>query len=163
MYGTADLLRVMQSQGAVNNPPTIQLATMTAYNTLMLGDELELSFEQLYFLERDTFRQCRTHRPPKKIVLSEPIVVGGETPTTIEELNLKSDSEVKGNDNSVYVKPYVEGDTVAVIQIGSGQYLVLGKIITGEEVKELTERVDMDWELEGNYDEPTAKLCGHVQ
>lgn len=155
MYGAADLLSIMQTEGSAKNPPTIQLATMTSCNTIMIGDDLALTEEQVYFFERDTYRQCRTHRPPKKIVLSEPIEVGEGTVLT--EFDLKSDSEVKENDHSVYVKPYQEGDVVAVICIGSGQYLVLGKVITGAEVKELEERVDLDWELEGNYDdEPTA-------
>lgn len=154
MYGAADLLSIMQSEGSANNPPTIQLATMTSHNTLMIGDDLELTMEQLYFFERDTFRMQRTHRPPKKVKFEEPIEV--HEGMTIEEVSLVSDETVKEHDNSVYVKPYQEGDVVAVICISSGQYLVMGKIITGEEVKELEERVDLDWELEGNYDEPTT-------
>lgn len=141
------MLRIMQQQGQLNNPPTVQLGTMTSYNTCMIGEELELTKEQLYFFERDTLRMQRTHRPPKKIKFKEPIAAGAE------EVELVSDSTVKEYDNSVYVKPYEEGDTVALICLGSGQYLVLGKIITGEKVKELEERVDKDWELEGNYDE----------
>lgn len=157
MYGAADLISIMQTEGAANNPDTIQLATMTGPKSLMIGDDLDLSEEQLYFFERDTFRMARTHRPPKKLILDPPIVVsGGETPTTIEEIGLKSDSEVKDNDNSVYVKPYQAGDLVAVICISDGQYLVLGKVIPATEVVELDEKVDSDWSLEGNYDEPTA-------
>lgn len=155
MYGAADLLRVMQTQGAVNNPPTIQMGTMTAYNTLMLGDELELSMEQLYFFERDTYRVQRTHRPPKKLVLDPPITVGGLESTTISEIGLVSDASVKSNDNSVYVKPYEEGDIVAVISLGTGQYLVLGKIVPGEEVLTLEEKIEQDWALEGNYESAT--------
>lgn len=156
MYGAADLLGIMQQQGATNNPPTIQLATMTGHNTIMIGDDLELTEEQVYFMERDTFRMQRTHRPPKKVKLDPPLVVGGEEAVTIEEVSLVSDETVKEFDHSVYVKPYQEGDMVAVICISQGQYLVLGKVITGAEVKELEERVDADWLLEGNYDEPTA-------
>lgn len=156
MYGASDLVSFMDSRAKGQQNPTIQFATMTSHNSLMLGDELELTMEQCYFLERDTYRMQRTHRPPKRVVLDPPITVGGEVPVTISEVGLVSDSSVKEEDHSVYVKPYQEGDMVAVICISSGQYLVLGKVITGEEVLELDERVDMDWELEGNYDGPTA-------
>lgn len=158
MFGAADLLSIMQTEGAAQNPPTIQLAVMTSHNTLMIGEDLELSEEQTYYFERDTFRMQRTHRPPKKVLLDPPISIGATEAVTISEVTLVSDSSVKEYDNSVYVKPYQEGDTVAVICIGSGQYLVLGKVITGAEVKELDEMVDHDWELEGNYDESTANI-----
>lgn len=154
MYGAADLLKIMDGRAEGQQTPTIQLATMTAFNTLMIGGDLELTEEQCYFFERDTYRQCRTHRPPKKVVFEEPVEI--RDGMVISEIALKSNEEVKDNDHSVYVKPYEEGDLVAVICIGSGQYLVLGKVLTGAEVKELEERVDLDWELEGNYDEPTT-------
>lgn len=153
MYGVSDLMGIMQQQGAVNNPDTIQLAVMTGPKSLIIGDELALTEEQLYFFERDTYRMARTHRPPKKIKLSSPITC--DKGTVISEMELTSDSSVKDHDNTVYDAPYKEGDLVAVICISSGQYLVLGKVIAGSEVKDLDEQTDLDWSLEGNYESAT--------
>lgn len=145
MLGGSDLLRVMQEQGAMNNPPSMQLGTMTSYNTCMLGDELELQAEQLYFFDRDIRRQARTVRPPEQWDLEEPITEGA--------LSIKPKKEKKEYDRVVYTKPYQEGDIVAMIEMSDGRYLVMGKITAGEKVKELDEQIDMDWAEEDMEEE----------
>lgn len=137
MLGPADLLRVMQKQGAVDNPPGIQMGTITSYNTCMLGDELQLEPGQLYFFERDTQRMARTVRPASEWTLEEPISEGMEV--------LKPKKEKKDSDRVVYSRPYKEGDTVALIEMPDGRYLVLGKVVSGEKVKKLDEQVNKDW------------------
>lgn len=145
MLGGSDFLRVIQEQGAINNPPSMQLGTMTSYNTCMLGDELELQAEQLYFFDRDTKRQARTVRPPEQWDLEEPIAEG--------MLSIKPKTEKKEYDRVVYSKPYQEGDTVALIEMPDGRYLVMGKITAGEKVKELDEQINMDWAEENTEEE----------
>jgi hypothetical protein len=142
MLTAADMLRVMQSQGAINNPPMIQTGTMTAYNSCMLGDELELAPEQLYFFRRDTLRQARTIKPPSKIMLSSGIAVGQT------ELTVVSDASVKDHDHTLYTKPLKEGDIVALIEVQDGRYLVLGRVLPGEEVIEEAEQTEADWSAE---------------
>ena len=142
MLTAADMLRVMQTQGSINNPPMIQLGTMTAYNSCMLGDELELLPEQLYFFRRDTLRQARTAKPPNKIKLGGAIEVGQT------ELALVSDASVKEHDHTLYTKPLKEGDIVALIRVQDGRYLVLGRVLPGEEVIEEAEQTEADWNME---------------
>lgn len=139
MLGASDLLRVMQTQGSIDNPPGIQLGTMTGYNTCMLGDELQLTEEQLYFFRRDTQRLARTVRPNSEIRMESEI---GENLIIYPKLE---EDEV---DRVVYTRPYKEGDTVALIQISDGRYLVLGRVIPGEKVKEVDEQTRIDWEAD---------------
>ena len=103
MKTAADLLRVMQRQakGAVD-VPTCQLATMTGPDTLTLGDGLNLSTDNLIFLESQSVGYC------KKVSISK-------------------DKDGNLVDNSEYYKALEIGDTVAVIPCG-GMYLVLGKV-----------------------------------
>ncbi len=142
MLTAADMLRVMQTQGSINNPPMVQLGTMTAYNSCMLGNELELLPEQLYFFRRDTLRQARTAKPPNKIMLSSGVAVGQT------ELTLVSDASVKEHDRTLYTKPLKEGDVVALIRVQDGRYLVLGRALPGEEVVEEAEQTETDWNME---------------
>lgn len=136
MYTAADMLRVMQRQGAVNNPPSITMGTMTSYNSVMMGDEIELSSEQLYFFDSDTHRRARTAKLPKTIRLSAGIVEGDKAIKVVQSAD---------DDESIYEKPYQEGDLVALISMPDGRYLVLGKIVQGESITSLDEQTEKDW------------------
>lgn len=139
MLGASDMLRLMQEQGAIDNPPTIQLGTMTGYNSCMLGDELMLKPSQLYFFRRDTQRLARTVRPNLEIRMECEIS---------EDLIIYPKKEEKKVDRVVYTRPYKKGDLVALQKLPDGRYLVLGRLIAGEDVKEEKEQTKIDWEAE---------------
>lgn len=111
------------------NPLPIQLGVMTDFNACMLGEELELAPAQLYFFERDTMRQCRTAKV--------------DVPGTMEGDGHKPEEEEQ--DLSVYIEPYQEGDIVALMPMNDGRYLVLGRLINGEEVEEPELQIEEDW------------------
>ena len=130
MLGASDLLRVMQRAGASQVPDGIQLGTMTSHNECMLGDEIQLKSFQLYFFETSVMRYARTAKVQ---------VIG------IGEEFVEHEEERQEDDRSVYMEPLKAGDIVALIQVPDGRYLVLGKIISGEEVITLEEQIAEDW------------------
>lgn len=130
MLGAADLYRVMQRAGASQVPQGIQLGTMTAHNECMIGDEIELKPHQLYFFENSVMRYARTAK----------VQVRG-----IEGSYVAHEEEIESDDKSVYMEPLQEGDIVALLQVPDGRYLVLGKVISGEEVLTLDEQIEEDW------------------
>lgn len=130
MLGAQDLYRLMQQAGASQIPAGIQLGTMTSYNECMLGDEIKLKAHQLYFFENDTMRYARTSK----------VQVRG----IYEQWVLHEKEEIE-DDRSIYMDPLQEGDTVALIQVPDGKYLVLGKVISGEDVIPLEEQIERDW------------------
>ncbi|MDY6340723.1 MAG: hypothetical protein SPL54_00455 [Lachnospiraceae bacterium] len=109
---------------------------MTSYNSVMMGDEIELSSEQLYFFDSDTHRRARTAKLPKTIRLSAGIVEGDKAIKVVQSAD---------DDESIYEKPYQEGDLVALISMPDGRYLVLGKIVQGESITSLDEQTEKDW------------------
>lgn len=145
MLGAQDLIRIMQERGSDRNPEPMKLGTMTAYNECMLGDELKLSAEQLYFFERDTLRQARTVRPPDQYDLEEEIHEGA---TSISPSKTK-----KEYDRVVYTRPYEKGDIVALQRMPDGRYLVLGRVIPGEKVTKVREQTDKDWSAADHEEE----------
>lgn len=130
MLGASDLYRVMQQAGASQMPDGIQIGTMTAHNECMLGDEIQLKPFQLYFFETSVMRYPRT-------VKIQVVGYSGET--------IAHKPEEQDNDLSVYMEPLKEGDLVALAPMPDGRYLVLGKIISGEEVLSLEEQIAEDW------------------
>jgi len=130
MLGASDLLRIMQQAGASQIPEGIQLGTMTSHNECMLGDEIQLKAFQLYFFETSVMRYARTAKVQ---------VIG------IGEEFIEHEEERQEDDRSVYMEPLKEGDIVALAPMPDGRYLVLGKIISGEEVITLEEQIAEDW------------------
>ncbi|MBQ9613103.1 MAG: DUF2577 family protein [Lachnospiraceae bacterium] len=130
MLGAETLYRIMQQAGASQTPEGIQLGTMTSYNECMLGDEIQLKAFQLYFFEPSTMRYARTSK----------VQVRG-----IYEEWIEHEKEVLDDDLSVYMEPLKEGDIVALIKVPDGRYLVLGKVISGEDVIPLEEQIAEDW------------------
>lgn len=130
MLGAQDLYRLMQQAGKSQIPAGIQLGTMTSYNECMLGDEIQLKSFQLYFFENSTMRYARTSK----------VQVRG-----IYEEWIEHEPEVIEDDLSVYMEPLKKGDIVALMPVPDGRYLVLGKVISGEDVKTLDEQIEEDW------------------
>ena len=130
MLGAQDLYRIMQKAGASQMPEGVLLGTMTSHNECMLGDEIQLKPFQLYFFENSTMRYART---------SKVQVIG------IDENFIEHEPETQEEDLSVYMEPLKEGDLVALVRVPDGRYLVLGKVISGEEVITLEEQIAEDW------------------
>ena len=130
MLTASDLIRVMQRTAATQVPEGIQLGTMTSHNECMLGDEIQLKAFQLYFFETSVMRYARTAK----------VQVRG-----IEGSYVAHEEEIESDDKSVYMEPLQEGDIVALLQVPDGRYLVLGKVISGEEVLTLDEQIEEDW------------------
>ena len=140
MYTATDLLSVMKEQGGSSGSSmSVQLGTMTGYNTCSIGDQITLAASQLLFFERDTYRMARTVRPIIKGHVSQ-------IPTD-DDPYIALENESDDWDRSVYDKPYESGDTVALLRMSSAQYLVLGKVISGSDVTQLDDQTDSDWAL----------------
>lgn len=155
MLGAESIVRAMQEEGKRYNAEGVIIGEMTDYNTCMIGEEIELSEEQLYFFERDTMRMCRT----PKIDIPATMELIDPTEEDPDPRHHDHKKEVEENDLSVYVRPYKRGDLVALVKINErkntekqnqlgSRYLVLGRIIPGEDVTELVEQVEEDWEYE---------------
>lgn len=130
MLGASDLYRVMQEAGASQIPAGLQLGVMTSHNECMIGEEMQLKAFQLYFFETSVMRYARTAKVQ---------VVG------IENEFVRHEEEEEGDDRSIYMEPLKEGDVVALMPVPDGRYLVLGKVISGEEVLTLEEQIEEDW------------------
>lgn len=130
MLGAADLLRQMQRAGASQIPEGIQFGVMTSHKTCRIGDEIELKAQQLYFFETSTMRYARTSK----------VQVWGKEGEFVEH-----EKEKYQDDLSIYMAPLAKDDIVALIQMPDQKYLVLGKIIKGEDVISLEEQIEEDW------------------
>lgn len=130
MLTASDLIRVMQRTAATQVPEGIQLGTMTSHNECMLGDEIQLKAFQLYFFETSVMRYARTAKVQ---------VIG------IGEEFVEHEEERQEDDRSVYMEPLKAGDIVALTPMPDGRYLVLGKVIGGEEVITVEEQIAEDW------------------
>ena len=137
MLGAADLYRVMQQAGASQVPQGIQLGTMTAHNECMIGDEIQLKPFQLYFFENSVMRYARTAK----------VQVRG-----IDNEFVQHETEEESDDLSVYMEPLKEGDIIALMPVPDGRYLVLGKVISGEDVLTLEEQIEEDKNIIINKD-----------
>lgn len=130
MLGAEEIIRMMQEQGAANNPPSVQIGTMTSYNTCMIGKELKLAKDDLYFSEELTMRYARTAK----------VQVYG-----IPDEFVEHEKEKIENDLSIYINPLKKGDIVALIRVSDGRYLVFAKVIKGESVIKLEDQIEEDW------------------
>lgn len=104
MSWSDELVNMMRSQGAVNNPSGLQMAVMTSENTLRLGT-IDLLPSELLFIDR-----CISPVASK---------VAGHCP---------SDGEL--TDKTTYLPALQAGDQVVVQRMSDTQYLVLGKVVS---------------------------------
>lgn len=130
MLGADEIIRMMQQQGAANNPPSVQIGTMTSYNSCMIGKELKLAKDDLYFSEELTMRYARTAK----------VQVYGKPDDLVEH-----EKEKYEDDRSIYIDPLKKGDVVALIRVSDGRYLIFAKVIKGEKVMSLDKQIEEDW------------------
>lgn len=92
-------MRIMQEEGAKNNPPTIEFATMTGPKSCKIGD--------LLLVEED-------------LIFSEHL---------LNRLAIKVSVSESHSDQSQYIQPLQVGDEVAVIRVSQTRYLVLDRVV----------------------------------
>ncbi|RFZ79853.1 DUF2577 domain-containing protein [Lacrimispora amygdalina] len=89
----------MQEEGAKNNPPTIEFATMTGPKSCKIGD--------LLLVEED-------------LIFSEHL---------LNRLTIMVSVSESHSDQSQYIQPLQVGDEVAVIRVSQTRYLVLDRVV----------------------------------
>lgn len=109
MAAVEDLLDIMRKQGSIDNPSGLELAEMTGPASAAIGD-LTLDPEDLYIPDRLT----------KKMAVE----VKGITTEGTNDIT----------DKSEYSDPLKAGDLVVVYQLSDSKYVILDRVVSGDEV-----------------------------
>jgi len=119
----ADLLNMMRTQGAKDNPTTLQLGIMQSANSVKIND-LILNAEDLYISTHLLSGYARS--------IKVPYVSNVEVDTTVSS-GFSDDRDVKltTQSNTVFTDGLKKGDIVAVMKLNDNDtYVILDKVVS---------------------------------
>lgn len=123
----AEMLELMRSQGAKDNPVTLQLGVMQSPNSVKI-DDLVLNAEDLYIADYLVAGYTRT--------IKVPYVSGVSVDTTqsnpfASKDNPDPDTRVWKESQITYIDGLKKGDLVAVQKLdGNNMYVILARVVS---------------------------------
>ena len=123
----AEMLELMRSQGAKDNPVTLQLGVMQSPNSVKI-DDLILNAEDLYIADYLVAGYTRTIKVP---YVSGVIVDTTQSNPFASKDNPDPDTRVWKESQITYIDGLKKGDLVAVQKLdGNNMYVILARVVS---------------------------------